>query len=134
MPRQRKPAALKLMEGTARPDREREEADYPLVTGSEPPDWLINPIAVNEWRARVEQLEAAGILTTADLTALGYYCNMHARAVMKWDAGGEPSSAEVTQLRMMLNEFGFTPTSRSKPAKASGEGPKNPFKKHGRGA
>ena len=134
MPKPRTPNALKLIQGTDQPCRERTEADYPLVTGAEPPDWLINPIAVNEWRARVEQLEAAGILTTADLTALGYYCNMHARAIKKWEIGGEPTAAETNQLRMMLNEFGFTPTSRSKPSKASGEGPKNPFKKHGRGA
>ncbi|MCH7564869.1 MAG: P27 family phage terminase small subunit [Gemmatimonadetes bacterium] len=113
MAKPRTPAALKLMQGTDQPCRAREEADFPLVTGAQPPDWLVGPVAVDEWHTRVGQLEASGILTTADLTALAIYCNMLARAVLKWDMGGEPSSAEVTQLRMMLNEFGFTPTTEA---------------------
>ncbi len=131
MAKPRTPAALKLMQGTDQPCREREEADFPPVTGSEPPDWLVGPEAVAEWHARIAQLGAAGILTSADLTALAIYCNMLARAVMKWNARSEPSAADLTQLRMMLNEFGFTPSSRSKPAKVGGE-EVNPFRKHGK--
>ena len=134
MPRQRKPAALKLMQGTDQPCRRREEVAFPLVTEAEPPDWLINAFAINEWHDRVEQLTTTGVLTTADLTSLVIYCNLVARAKMKFDAGSAPTSAEVNQLRMMAGEFGLSPTTRSKPLKAAGEGPKNPFKKHGRGA
>ena len=134
MPRQRKPVALKLMEGTDQPCRRREEVGYPLVTEMEPPHWLCDDEAVAEWHRLLGELIALGIMATTDRNALGYYCNMHARAIRKWKMGGDPTAAETNQLRMMLNEFGFTPTSKSKPSKASGEGPKNPFKKHGRGA
>ncbi len=123
MPRRRKSNAMKLMEGTYRSDRAHVDADYPPVTDLEPPDWLVGPIAVAEWHARISQLKAAGVITAADLTALGYYCNMHAHVVRKWRVGlEEPSAFYLAQLRMMLNEFGFTPTSRSKPSKACGEG------------
>ena len=130
MANRRKPKALKLMEGTYRPDRDHEETDFPDVPAdAAPPGWLIGPEAVAVWHAWLGQLEAAGVITAADLTALGHLCNMHARAVLKWRAGLEPTAPQLTQLRLMMNEFGLTPTSRSKPAKAGGEGT-NPFRKH----
>lgn len=130
MPRQRKPNSLKLLHGTDEPGRAREEADYPAVEGTDPPAWVLEGEATLEWNARIVQLKAAGVLTSADLTMLGVYCNMFARAVMKWDALGEPTAAEITQLRMMANEFGFTPASRSKAAKAGAAESANPFAKH----
>ena len=127
MPKPRKPAALKLMQGTDQPCRVREEVDYQLVTEMEPPYWLCDDEAVAEWHRLLAELIAAGIMATTDRNALGYYCNMHARAVRKWEIGGQPTAAETNQVRMMLNEFGLTPTSRGKPVKAGGEVAKNPF-------
>ena len=132
MPQKRKPKALKLHQGTDRKDRDRPEADYPPVTGTEPPEWLCDVDAVTEWRARIIQLEAAGVVTSADLSMLGVYCNMFARALMKWRAGGEPTAADVTQLRMMAVEFGFTPASRSKAGKAGPGEEANAFSKYSR--
>ena len=48
---------------------------------------------------------------SASLEVLGHWCNMHAAAVQKWRAGMTPHAAELTQLRLMATEFGFTPAS-----------------------
>ena len=127
MPRRRKSNALKLLEGTDRPDRHKDEAEFPLAEGSEAPDWLHGPEAVAEWELRVRLLEDAGVLTEADLTILGHYCNMHGRACVKWRAGSEPTAAEMTQLRMMATEFGFTPASRHKAVPSGSKNDSNAF-------
>jgi len=128
----RKPKALKLLQGTDKPYRDHDEAEYPPVTSTDPPHWLCDAEAVNEWRERIRQLTAAGVLASSDLSHLGYLCNMHARAVMKWNAGGEPTAAELTQMRVLGCEFGFTPASRSKPAKTGAEEGDNRFSKFDR--
>lgn len=115
------------MQGTYRPYRDREEADFPPVTDTEPPDWLIGPEAVAEWHHLLAHLMAANIVTVADLTQLACYCNMLARVIMKWRAGGEPSAAELTQLRLMAGEFGLTPATRSRPLKVAGGGVEKPL-------
>ena len=115
MPRRRTSNKLKVLKGTDRPDRMRDEPDYPVVEGCpDPPDWVRVPLAVREWEEKVRLLSDAGVLTEASLSTLGHYCNMHAAAVQKWDAGMSPTAADLTQLRLMATEFGFTPASRSK--------------------
>lgn len=91
----RKPTALKVLQGTDRPDRHKEEASFPVTQGAKPPDWLIDPEAGKEWELRVRLLEDAGVLTEADLTLLAHYCNSHAKLVMKWRAGVSFSAAGV---------------------------------------
>lgn len=129
MPARRTSNHLKALRGTDRPDRMREEPDFPAVEDAPPPDWLIDPVAVAEWRDKVALLSAAGVLTEASLTPLAHYCNMHASAVRQWRAGMPPTAADLTQLRLMATEFGFTPASATK---AGGGGGKkkdaNPFK------
>ena len=117
---------MKILKGTDRKDRMRESADYPPVTGTEPPDWLIDATAVQEWRHKVGILTHAGVLTEADLSLLAQYCNMHASAVKQWRAGLAPTAAEMTQLRLIAADFGFTPASRSKVAVPKKK-EKNPF-------
>jgi phage terminase small subunit len=130
MPARRTSNHLKALRGTDRPDRMREEPEFPAVSGeTPPPDWLTSPEAVAEWRNKVKLLSEAGVLTEASLTPLAHYCNMHAAAVRQWRAGMNPTAAELTQLRLMATEFGFTPASASK---AGGGGGKkkaeNPFR------
>lgn len=114
MPARRTPNALKVLHRTDRPDRMRDEVNFPTPASTDPPDWLIDAEAVREWREKVALLEAAGALTQAGLSLLGQYCNMHAAAVKQWRAGLAPTAADLTQLRLMATEFGFTPASRSK--------------------
>lgn len=120
---------MKVLNGTARRDRMREEPDFPVVEGyPDPPDWLMDPEAVAEWERKVRMLSDAGVLTEASLSTLAQYCNMHADAVKRWRLGDKPTAADLTQLRLMATEFGFTPASRSKAGgdrKSKGEG--NPF-------
>lgn len=134
MPARRTPNHLKALKGTDRPDRMRDEPDFPVVEGApDPPDWLIGPEAVKEWKEKVALLSSAGVLTEASLAVLGHYCNMHASAVQKWRANMAPHAAELTQLRLMATEFGFTPASQSK-AGGGGKGKeRNPFKALGAG-
>jgi phage terminase small subunit len=130
MPARRTTNHLKELKGTDRPDRMRDEPEFPVVDDAPAPDWLIGPEAVAEWCAKVALLSAAGVLTEASLAVLGHYCNMHASAVKKWRAGMDPSAADLTQLRLMATEFGFTPASKSKAGGGGGaktEG--NPFRK-----
>jgi phage terminase small subunit len=107
--------ADKAAKGTARNDRHHEEPDFPVVERVPgPPDWLIDPEAVKEWGHKAKILVEASVLTETALSLLGQYCNMHAKAVQKWRLGAEPTAAEMTQLRLMATEFGFTPASRFK--------------------
>lgn len=129
MARMRKPAAIKLLEGTDRPDRHKDEAEYPLVDGyPAPPDWLTeNPYAIAEWTSKVRLLSDSGVLTEADLTLLCHYCNLHSKIATRWRAGVGSTAAEITQLRLLANEFGFTPASRHKAAPAGKRPETNPF-------
>lgn len=128
MPARRTSNHMKVLRGTDRKDRTRDEADFPVVSGSvDPPDWLIDAEAVKEWHHKVDLLTRASVLTEAGLSLLGQYCNMHAAAVKQWRAGLAPTAADLTQLRLMATEFGFTPASISKVGRPS-KGKGNPFK------
>ena len=127
MAARRTPNHLKVLAGTDRKDRIREEVEYPAAVNPDPPDWLIDAEAVREWREKVQLLEDAGVLTVAALSLLGHYCNMHAAAVKLWREGESPTAADTTQLRLMATEFGFTPASRSKVGGSGKKEPANPF-------
>lgn len=115
MPQRRTSNRMKVLKGTDTPSRMRDEPEFPVVDGyPEAPDWLIDPVAVDEWEHKSKLLTDAGVLTEASLTVLAHYCNMHAKAVQQWRIGSEPTGADKTQLRLMATEFGFTPASASK--------------------
>jgi len=120
----RKPRGLKVLQGTDRPDRDHGEVKLPAPDSTEPPDWLISPEAVAEWRRIVSVLEPAHVLSQGDMTPLGHLCNMHAAVVLQWGAGAPPAPPVLGQLRLMYGEFGLTPASRSKAATV-GEGDKD---------
>lgn len=114
MPARRTTNESKELSGTDRADRMRDGVEFPAAANTEPPDWLNGPEAVKEWGHKVKLLSDAGVLTDAGLTMLGHYCNMHSAAVRQWRAGEAPTAAEVTQLRLLAGDFGFTPASQSK--------------------
>ena len=132
MANRRKPTALKVMQGTNQPSRSNPaEPEFEPTDGLEPPEWLRDGEAVAAWREWAGLLESQRVLTEADRRALGMMCNMESAAVQKWNAGAAPSAAELTQLRMMYNEFGLTPASRPKVSSLGKGKSKNAFGKLG---
>lgn len=130
MPARRTSNRDKAIAGTLRPDRTRAEPSFPVVDGyPEPPDWLTSTTAHDEWHEKVRLLSDAGVLTEASLTTLAHYCNMHADVVKRWELGDKPTAADLTQLRLMATEFGFTPASRSKAGGGSGGVSDNPWQR-----
>lgn len=128
MPARRTSNRMKVLKGTDRKDRMRDEPDYPKVEGCpDPPYSLRGPIAVQEWENKVRLLTEAGVLTEAALTTLNAYCNMVADVFQAWEAGAKPTAADLTQLRLMATEFGFTPASRSKAGGGGKSEGGNPF-------
>lgn len=122
MPNPRKPTALKLLEGTARPDRARVEAELPEASDTSPPDWLTTDEARAEWARVVALLTPVRVLSAGDLSALGHLCQLHGECVRLWREGaGGPTAAQLTQLRLYWGEFGLTPASRSKAGVLGGE-------------
>lgn len=125
MANRRKPDKLKLLEGTARPGRMHPEVEYPAVesaAAAPPPDWLDGPEAAAEWRRVTELLAPTRVLTVADLTILGHFCNLHAACVKQYRASLRPTAADLTQLRLYATEFGLTPASRSRAGQVASDG------------
>ena len=68
---QRKPTALKKLQGTYRPDRD--SADEPTPSGhAEPPDFL-SAEARAEWDRLAPKMERIGLLTVADMAVFAVY-------------------------------------------------------------
>lgn len=130
MPRPRKTNAQKELTGTDRKDRRRDEAEFPETETIEPPDWLVDPVAVDEWTTRVKHLKSARVLTDADLVMLAHYCNLHSRMVKKWRADMTPTGTEFKEIRYFAGQFGFTPATRHLPGTTEKEpDPSSPFAK-----
>ena len=133
MANQRKPVAIKLLEGTYRKDRAVEEAAWPMVDGyPEAPDWLTGPDAVSQWNKAVRWLSDARVLTDPDLDRLANFCNMHADIVSSWRSGRAPAPQDQVQYRINAGLFGFTPADRHKVAPVGAPKRKNKFAELGR--
>ena len=69
---QRKPTALKKLQGTYRPDRD--SADEPTPSGhADPPD-VLTAAALAEWERLAPELESLGLLTSIDRAVFAVYC------------------------------------------------------------
>jgi len=133
MPNPRKPTALKVLEGTDRPDRANPaEPHYQPTSGLEPLDWLNGPTAVEVWKELVGLLEGARVLTKGDRIALMTLCNWQADVIDAWRSRTKPTAAEVTQLRLLYQEFGLTPASRSRVSSAGDAAGTNKFAQIGK--
>jgi len=130
----RKPAALKLIAGTQRADRDTPTVSLPLVnTPPPPPEWLPNSHAVNEWHRLAGILQANNLLTQASLSALAQLCAVHGKVVASYIDGDGPNAAMLAQLRGLINDFGLTPVAQSKlPVAETRPTTDNPFLALGR--
>lgn len=129
MPRPKKPTVLKLLSGTVRKGRDNGEAvSLPCLDSiPDPPSWLPNAEAVNEWSRLCGILAAVGLLSEAALSPLAVLCSLHGRITRAFAAGECPSGHLISQYRLLLADFALTPASSAKmgarPAKLEG----NPF-------
>lgn len=130
MSRPRKPTNLKVVAGTARPDRLGPPiVDLPLVDNvPQAPDWLPNAHAIKEWNRLAPILHANKLLTEAGLSTLGQLCALHGKVVQLYTAGEAPVASMVAQLRALSNDFGLTPVAQGK-VRPNGDTqkPDNPF-------
>ncbi len=113
--RGRKPTApaLKVIAGTARPDREAPDApQFEQVTQFPDPPQHLNQDGAAMWRELGPQLVAARVLQTVDLYALEQLCYAWQRFRAKAKAGMDMTAAEDTALKALFSEFGMTNASR----------------------
>lgn len=129
----KKPASLKVIAGTDRKDRDVPDALALPILGDvpEPPAWLRNAHALEEWHRLAPILVANKLLTEGGLTAFAHLCATHGNVVQMCAAGMAPNASTLSQLRNLLNDFGLTPVAQGK-VKPVGEGPaENEFKNNG---
>lgn len=129
MARPKKPTVLKLLSGTARKDRDNGEAvTLPCLDSiPDPPSWLPNAEAVNEWHRLCAVLTAVGLLSEAALSPLAVLCSLHGRITRAFAAGECPSGHLISQYRLLLGDFGLTPASRAKVGARPTKREENPF-------
>jgi phage terminase small subunit len=127
----RRPSNLKVISGTARPDRHVEPgAALPLVADAPPaPDWMPNAHAVREWDRLAPMLVANKLLAEADLGALGHLCALHGKIVQLWTAGETPTGHLLAQFNTLAQAFGLSPAWRSKVKPIADEKAGNRFTK-----
>lgn len=97
-----KPTALKLIEGTARPDRINDREPEPPQGEIKPPKWLVGR-SKRLWNEIAPVLDEMGVLTTADPHALALLCDAYAeyldaRAVVKKEGATYQTSRVLGQL------------------------------------
>jgi P27 family predicted phage terminase small subunit len=134
--RPRKPSYLKVLQGTARPDRMNEQEPEPEVCIPTPPEIVASDQIANEaWRRLGRQLVAVRGITVVDWMAFESLCIEYARYCRANDAikrTGEMKMIKTKSGYMMQNpylsisnnafknwyrmavEFGITPSSRSR--------------------
>ena len=142
-----KPTALRLLEGTARADRMRNEPK-PTIRAPRCPSWL-SPVAKREWKRLAKTLVKLGILSDLDRAVFASYCQSWAKwkqaeeAIQKYGLVIRTKTGYVMQSpvvsiakqerKAMLeagSELGLSPASRTRinvPAPQSA--PKSPMER-----
>ena len=150
MANRRKPTALKVMQGTDRPDRTPENEPKPSGV-PEPPDFLTTE-AKKEWRRLAPELGAIGMLTSADRAIFTGYCvawadfaslqkKLNGMASHVWESEKgyrqvipEVAMRDAAWKRVMQagSRIGLDPAARSGLDVQPRTEHKNPFMKHGK--
>ena len=127
-----KPTVLKLLHGTARPDRLLKNEPQPETGVPTRPGWLL-PEAKREWTRIVPELNRLGLLAKIDRAMLSMWCQcwaMYVQAVKDIenngtsygkDDGYEGQRPSVSIMNKMIEKmttlsarFGMTPSDRSR--------------------
>ena len=110
----RKPPSLKLISGSRQPDP-LVSVNLPLVSGiPDPPAWLKNEDALNEWHRLVPILVVNKLLTEAGITAFAHMCALHGSITQQMNAGVAPTASMIGTLRTMMNDWGLTAVAQGK--------------------
>jgi P27 family predicted phage terminase small subunit len=126
-----KPTALKVLQGN--PGKRKLRKDEPKPTAIEkldPPEYL-SRLAKEEWLRVAPEVKRLGLLTLVDVAGLAGYCQAYARWREAIKATNECTLGEaiargfvkaekeaLAQMVQLAQQFGFTPSSRSKVAGA----------------
>jgi phage terminase small subunit len=113
-----KPTAIKLLEGTYRPDRANPAEPRP-APGAKPPPWLPRDgPARAAWRRLARVLTATRVLTVADAEALALGCMALAEYLAaRGDVNGwRRADAAWKRYAAVLRDFGMTPSARTRVA------------------
>lgn len=82
MSRNRKPLEMQSKHLTNAEKLQKEEEEDLLVLGKEqlqdPPGWLINDVAINEFKRIVKEIDKIDVIGNLDINNLGGYCNSYA--------------------------------------------------------
>ncbi len=131
----RKPTApnLKVLSGTARPDRQAPDMpEFDLVNEFPSPPQHLNFDGVEMWNNLGKQLVSARVLQVVDLYCLEQLCFNWQMFRKKAKAEMELTSAETMALKAMFSEFGMTPASRSKVTSGAEKPKQNSFSGNGK--
>ncbi len=129
MPRPKKPSAWKVISGSRRVERGPSAGVQvePLTTPPDPPYWLTDSAAVQEWHRLAPMLTHSRILTMLDLAVLGHLCQLHGVLVSSYIAGCHPKASMIAAYTTLAGAFGITPAMRSKVAQSPAPSSANPF-------
>jgi phage terminase small subunit len=107
-----RPTRLKILAGVHPCRINRDEPKLPPGVNVEAPGWLKEPemaLALEHWNVLAPMLLDAGVLSAADLGALGMLCLCYQR----WRDDADDWKAQDRYLKLCC-EFGLTPSSRSR--------------------
>lgn len=81
MTKARKPLEVNKKHFTKAEIAEREDGENEIIIGNEqlqtPPEWLVDDIAVNEWKRIINEINKISIIGNLDLNNLAGYCNAY---------------------------------------------------------
>lgn len=97
MPQRKSPSSLRVIS-----QEERADDLYP-------PDWMSEG-ALDEWLIVTPKLKRSGVLAQTDEMALAVYCELASEFK---ENPVEFPAAKLTQLRLVMSDFGMTPHSRA---------------------
>ena len=145
------PTQVKVLRGTARPDRANKGEPLPPPGIALPPGWL-KKRELKIWGELAPLLERMGVLTTADPHALAILCDAYAEYIAARNKVRRLGSTYQTEtatgsiahharpevamaadawrrVKMMLAEFGLTPSGRSRISVPKSSGEEDPVEK-----
>ena len=114
----RKPDRLKLLAGTARPDRTSPGAPALPLLDAVPsaPAWLVNLDALREWHRLAPVLVANRLLHAGNLGVFGQYCALHGHLIAAWQSDLTPTAAMLSAYRALSVALGLAGMALSAPA------------------
>lgn len=116
----RKPDALKLIAGTARPDRSAPGVALPLLDSAPPrPCWLKDSEAVSEWDRLIKVMMANRLLNHGNVSVLAQYCALHGNLARMWRNGRQPVAALIGAHRSLASSLGLLSLAAPEPVRTA---------------